>query len=156
MRKFSYRIISFVMGICLAVSLSGCAGKAGQGKEKGTYVEKEVVLPEDITAVYDIQAGKDGAIVMFAAMADSDCILFKTTDKGESWEEMTALPKELKKDMIFSGAVKEDGSVIFAAYKELLEKMDQEVDLIQEPKSYGVIDKEGNFRPFTADVGEFT
>lgn len=152
MRKFSYRIISFVMGICLAVSLSGCAGKAGQGKEKGTYVEKEVVLPEDITAVYDIQAGKDGAIVMFAAMADSDCILFKTTDRGESWEEMTALPEELKKDMIFSGAVKEDGSVIFAAYKGLLEKMDQEVDLIQEPKSYGVIDKEGNFRPFTADV----
>ena len=37
MRKFSYRIISFVMGICLAVSLSGCAGKAGQDKEKGVW-----------------------------------------------------------------------------------------------------------------------
>lgn len=152
MSKFSCRIISFVMGICLAVSMSGCVGKVKQDKEKGTYIEKEVVLPEDVTAIYDIQAGKDGALVMFAAMADSDCILFKTTDNGESWEEMTALPKELKKDMIFSGAVKEDGSVIFAAYKGLLEKMDQEVDLIQEPKSYGVIDKEGNYRPLTADV----
>ena len=42
MGKFSYRIISFVMGICLAVSMSGCAGKAGQDKEKGTYIEKGV------------------------------------------------------------------------------------------------------------------
>lgn len=151
MSKSLYRVISVMICISLMLGMTGCARK-NQSAAKGTYVEREISLPEGANSIYDIQGGKGDSILMFAAVDDSDCILWETSDNGESWEEKITMPKGMEKSVIFCGLIKKDGTLVCGMYESILDKAGQEVELLKEPKVYGTVDKEGNFDELAVDI----
>lgn len=152
MHKISYQAISLIISICLLFTVTGCTKSEDTVKREGAYLKKDITLPDGITNVYDVLGNGTDSITIFAIMEESDCILWETQDYGETWEEKLTIPKELKKSMIFCGTITKKGSLIFGAYSDILDKAGKEVDLLQEPKMYGSIDKNGNLKKFTTDI----
>lgn len=152
MHKYSYRVISLIMTVCLLFAIAGCTKSEDTADRKGAYVKKDITLPDGITNVYDISGKGTDPITAFAVMEESDCILWETQDYGETWEEKLTMPEELKKSMIFCGAITKKGSLIFGAFEGILDKSGKEVDLLQEPQVYGTIDEDGNFKKIAAET----
>lgn len=130
----------FVMLVLLL--MTGCMNKQNTNKN-GQYVETEITLPDATTNILDIKNLDENTILMAAIVEDSECILWKSNDDGESWEECLTYPEELCKSIFLCGCILEDGSVVSTVYYDMMEKAGQEVDLLNEPVIYIVIDENG-------------
>lgn len=152
MYKLRYKIIGFLLTLCFLTNIVGCAKSEDSSDRKGAYVSKDITLPTGITSVYDVSGNGTDSIAIFAVDEESDCILWETQDYGDTWEEKLMMPKGLEKGLIFCGTITGDGSLAFGAYTDIFNKAGEEVDLLQEPKMYGIIDKEGNLKKIAADI----
>lgn len=130
----------FVMLVLLL--MTGCMNKQNTNKS-GQYVEDKITLPDSTINILDIKKFDENTIMMAAIVEDRECILWKSNDDGESWEECLFYPEDLSKSIFLCGCILEDGSVVSTVYYDMMEKADQEVDLLNESVIYVVIDENG-------------
>lgn len=82
-------------------SLFGCGKKETKEQDTamGHYMEEEMLLPDDIQSIYDIELMEDDSLWM-AAFTD-DYYIFSSEDKGKSWKKLYSL----EEDTVLSGYI---------------------------------------------------
>lgn len=92
-------LISFIaMCILLVLSCSACNDNNKEEEtSKVSFIEQEVVLPEDIDVVFDIEKRRDGTLELVGFNEDlTKGTVWESKDKGDSWEKISEFTKKLK------------------------------------------------------------
>lgn len=120
----------FLIIALLTAMLTGCGGE-GQGEKQasplskegnktggaGRFLESEVELPKEITAIMALRKLSDGSLGMVGKNKEKKkYYVLKTKDLGENWEtkEMKGLPEE----HLPYAAMASDGTVVLVSYAQ--------------------------------------
>lgn len=108
----------------LVLFLVGC-GK--QEKEEGNTVteyfkEAPVTMPEDIVGCMDFQYGEDGEYQVIGQDEEKGVVLWSSSDQGESWDEIWALPDQWKNSLVTEAQFTEDGGIFCVLAKDALQE----------------------------------
>ena len=163
--------MAFLMAGALCL-LQGCGGGSGAGREEeqrpyassegsrngetsmGRYLEKEVILPEEVTSMSDypkayLQRLENGDLALMESLAG----LYLSSDQGETWtRKATPWFEELKASisrisLAPNGAV----AVIYNSYEEESETSEDASEAVYEYfPEYLYVDPEGNTKRLTA------
>lgn len=136
MKKFL--CIMLVLAVIAGV-LSGCAGGAGEtsgtpdsvgetdatpadgddGTAMGRYVEEEVTIPEELTAVNDIVRLEDGTIRLAGNTEPETNVFYKSSDNGATWEKEKDFPDEIKNGYVSSIDMTPSGETGVVIYRDI-------------------------------------
>ncbi|MGL4737067.1 MAG: hypothetical protein ACRCW2_06375 [Cellulosilyticaceae bacterium] len=100
MKNYLNRVLAGVMVGITAVTMTGCTGSTigenaaattdnNQKVPMGRYMEKSVVLPEELTSIIDYISGKDGASYLYGYNQERKPLLYRTKDY-QTWEKQDA------------------------------------------------------------------
>ena len=141
-KLLSFSVITS-MAITGAGSLSGCTGinKAAENSESksiqeekgvdkegtsdskamGRYLETDLAVPKGCGEIMDLQILEDGTMELLARDESWYCCLYRSTDKGKTWDTGTKVADLLGmdssgEDPVYKAALGKDGSVLAGNY----------------------------------------
>lgn len=114
-----------VLSAALAFVLSGCAASGDNGSdssegtmlpENAAYTETELEMPHPqglLTIYYEKEDGCLYGLSRHGGLKSST-LIWKSSDKGEAWEEAVVLPEELERFEPHSGMFDSEGNLLVA------------------------------------------
>ncbi|WP_346908237.1 hypothetical protein [Faecalicatena orotica] len=165
------RLVKFLV-ICLCVvGTIGCAKKTPPQEENKTgeekvekqdreqiaeiktgleyFVEEKVSLPEEAVNVMDVRKSGDTILIASSEGRQKSSLIWKTDDKGESWERVLDLPEMLQYSLVSEALFVEDNSLICGVQVDLLK---EGADTANRQKKYYKVNLQGDFIELSSDM----
>lgn len=167
------KVIKIVM-ICFSVlGVVGCAKKAqipkdspekkeeitkqdmkqGAQSELATgmefFKEEKIPLPEEAGNIYDVRKSGDTIFIVLSEGVQKSSFIWKTEDKGKSWEKMLDLPDDLQYGLVSEALFLDDNSLLCSVKTDILK---DDVDLGNIQKKYYKVNLTGEFTELSMDM----